>query len=95
MKTTCFAKYLLIPFSLAFALGGCARPAPNDLLRMWPVSKRINVSGRGDDDPSLIVSANLSGSFQNRIVDCTVKATAGLPAVFSPGFGTTVRAGSR
>ena len=29
-------------------------PAPNDLLRMWPVSKRFNVSGRGDDDPSLI-----------------------------------------
>jgi putative SOS response-associated peptidase YedK len=23
------------------------RPAPNDLLRMWPVSKRVNVSGRG------------------------------------------------
>ena len=30
------------------------RPAPNDFLRMWPVSKRVNVSGRGDDDPSLI-----------------------------------------
>jgi len=30
------------------------RPAPNDLLRMWPVSKRVNVSGWGDDDPSLI-----------------------------------------
>ncbi len=30
------------------------RPAPNDLMRMWPVSKRVNVSGRGDDDPSLI-----------------------------------------
>ena len=30
------------------------RPAPNDLLRMWPVSKRVNASGRGDDDPSLI-----------------------------------------
>ena len=29
------------------------RPAPNDLLCMWPVSKRVNVSGRGDDDPSL------------------------------------------
>jgi putative SOS response-associated peptidase YedK len=28
------------------------RPAPNDLLRMWPVSKRVNLSGRGDDDPS-------------------------------------------
>ena len=30
------------------------RPAPNDFLRMWPVSKRVNFSGRGDDDPSLI-----------------------------------------
>jgi hypothetical protein len=32
--------------------GSC--PASNDLLRMWPVSKRVNVSSRGDDDPSLI-----------------------------------------
>jgi putative SOS response-associated peptidase YedK len=30
------------------------RPAPNELLRIWPVSKRVNVSGRGDDDLSLI-----------------------------------------
>jgi len=30
------------------------RPAPNDRLRMWTVSTRVNVSGRGDDDPSLI-----------------------------------------
>jgi putative SOS response-associated peptidase YedK len=30
------------------------QPAANDLLRMWPVSKRVNVSGRGGDDPSLI-----------------------------------------
>ncbi|MGA7657464.1 MAG: SOS response-associated peptidase family protein, partial [Methylocella sp.] len=30
------------------------RPAPNDLLQMWPVSMRVNVSGRGDDDPGLI-----------------------------------------
>jgi putative SOS response-associated peptidase YedK len=30
------------------------RSAPNYLLRMWPVSKRVNVSGRGDDDPGLI-----------------------------------------
>lgn len=22
--------------------------------RMWPVSKQVNVSGRGDDDPNLI-----------------------------------------
>ncbi len=33
------------------------RPAPDDLLRMWPVSKRVNVSGQGDDDPSLIEPA--------------------------------------
>ena len=30
------------------------RLAPNGLLRIWPVSKRVNVSGRGDDDPSLV-----------------------------------------
>jgi len=30
------------------------QPAPNELLRMWPVSKRVTVSGRGDDDPNLI-----------------------------------------
>ena len=40
-------------------LGGRAgvellRPAPDDFLRMWPVSRRVNVSGLGDDDPSLI-----------------------------------------
>jgi len=28
--------------------------APKDLLRMWPVSKRVNVSRRGDDDQGLI-----------------------------------------
>jgi putative SOS response-associated peptidase YedK len=33
------------------------RPAPNDLLHMWPVLKRVNVSGRGDDDPGLIEPA--------------------------------------
>ncbi len=30
------------------------RSAPNDLLCMWPVSIRVNVSGRGDDDPGLV-----------------------------------------
>lgn len=29
-------------------------PAPNDVLHMWPVSTRVNFTGRGDDDPSLI-----------------------------------------
>jgi putative SOS response-associated peptidase YedK len=30
------------------------RPASNDLLRIWPVSNRVNVSGREDDDPTFI-----------------------------------------
>jgi putative SOS response-associated peptidase YedK len=30
------------------------QPAPNDFLRMWLVSTRVNVSGRGVDDSSLI-----------------------------------------
>lgn len=30
------------------------RAAPNDLLQIWSVSKKVNYSGRGDDDPSLI-----------------------------------------
>jgi putative SOS response-associated peptidase YedK len=28
------------------------RPAPDELLREWPVSNRVNKSGVGDDDPS-------------------------------------------
>lgn len=30
------------------------RPAPNDALRLWPVSRLVNRSGQHDDDPSLI-----------------------------------------
>jgi putative SOS response-associated peptidase YedK len=30
------------------------RPAAEDHLRMWPVSRRVNKTGSGDDDPSLI-----------------------------------------
>ncbi len=30
------------------------KPAPNDLLQKWPVSKRVNNSRASDDDPSLI-----------------------------------------
>jgi putative SOS response-associated peptidase YedK len=30
------------------------RPAPEDRLRMWPVSRRVNKTGTGDDDPTLI-----------------------------------------
>ena len=30
------------------------RPASEDRLRMWPVSRRVNKTGTGDDDPILI-----------------------------------------
>ena len=30
------------------------RPVREDRLRMWPVSRRANKPGKGDDDPSLI-----------------------------------------
>lgn len=29
------------------------KPAPEDALREWPVSKRVNKTGEGDDDPAL------------------------------------------
>jgi putative SOS response-associated peptidase YedK len=39
------------------------RSAPNALLRLWPVSKRVNKTGVGDDDPSLVeqVEVNAAG----------------------------------
>jgi len=36
------------------------RSAPNDLLRMWPVSMRVNKSGQGDDDSILIEPAAIA-----------------------------------
>jgi hypothetical protein len=30
------------------------RPAPDDALQEWIVSKRVNKAGAGDDDPALI-----------------------------------------
>ena len=30
------------------------RPAGEDCLRMWPVSRRVNKTATGDDDPTLI-----------------------------------------
>ncbi len=30
------------------------RPAAEDRLRMWPVSMRVNKTGTGDDDPTLL-----------------------------------------
>ena len=29
------------------------KPASDDGLRMWPVSRRVNKTGSGDDDPTL------------------------------------------
>jgi len=30
------------------------KPVAEDRLRMWPVSRRVNKTGTGDDDPLLI-----------------------------------------
>jgi hypothetical protein len=30
------------------------RPAADDRLRMWPVSRRVNKTGTGNDDPTLV-----------------------------------------
>ena len=34
------------------------KPTPDDALRMWPVSRRVNKAGSGDD-PSLVESVAL------------------------------------
>ena len=34
------------------------RPAANDLLQRWPVSRRVNSSRAPDDDPTLIERMN-------------------------------------
>jgi putative SOS response-associated peptidase YedK len=50
---------ILAPGDFAAWLGGAAgaellRPAADDRLRMWPVSRRVNRAGVGDDDPALV-----------------------------------------
>jgi putative SOS response-associated peptidase YedK len=30
------------------------KPAPEDVLREWTVSTRVNKSGEGDDDPTIV-----------------------------------------
>jgi putative SOS response-associated peptidase YedK len=50
---------LLEPGDFAAWLGGAGgtsllRPARDDRLRMWPVSRRVNRAGAGDDDPALV-----------------------------------------
>ena len=36
------------------SLGTRLRPASESMLRSWPVSPRLNRTGAGDDDPSII-----------------------------------------
>jgi putative SOS response-associated peptidase YedK len=50
---------ILRPADFAAWLGGAAgtgllQPAAEDRLRMWPVSRRVNRAGSGDDDPALL-----------------------------------------
>jgi putative SOS response-associated peptidase YedK len=36
------------------------KPAPNDFLQKWPVSKRVNSSRADDDDPTLVEKVELA-----------------------------------
>jgi len=42
------------PWLISVAGAELLRPAAEERLRMWPVSRRINKSGGGDDDPTLV-----------------------------------------
>jgi putative SOS response-associated peptidase YedK len=42
------------PWLIGAAGAELLRPAAEDRLRMWPVSRRINKRGSGDDDPTLV-----------------------------------------
>jgi putative SOS response-associated peptidase YedK len=37
-------------------------PAPENLLQMWPVSRRVNRSTKGLDDPALLDPVELSAA---------------------------------
>ncbi|MGO9722115.1 MAG: hypothetical protein ACLPOA_16400 [Methylocella sp.] len=51
------------------------RPAPNELLRLWSVSKEVNVPGRGDDDASLIEPVEAVAGVQPNPIDSSAKGT--------------------
>jgi putative SOS response-associated peptidase YedK len=41
---------------------GPLKPAPNDYLQRWPVSKRVNSSKADADDPTLIDQVELKAA---------------------------------
>ena len=43
------------------------RPAAEYRLRMWPMSRRVNKTGDGDDDPTLIEEAQSNPSHWQQI----------------------------
>ncbi|MBO0751654.1 MAG: SOS response-associated peptidase [Bradyrhizobiaceae bacterium] len=61
---------LLEPADFLDWLGGTGgpsllRPAAEHRLRMWPVSQRVNRTGTGDDDPTLIDEVAVTGEPQS------------------------------
>jgi putative SOS response-associated peptidase YedK len=43
------------------------KPAPNDYLQRWPVSKRVNSSKADADDPTLIDNVELGATASERL----------------------------
>jgi putative SOS response-associated peptidase YedK len=50
------------PWLSGQAGAGMLKPAPNDLLQRWPVSKRVNSSKADADDPALIDKVELAAA---------------------------------
>ena len=48
------------PWLSGEAGAGILKPAPNDFLQRWPVSKRVNSSKADADDPTLIDKVELA-----------------------------------
>jgi putative SOS response-associated peptidase YedK len=50
------------PWLSGEAVAGILKPAPNDFLQRWPVSKRLNSSKADADDPTLIDKVELAAA---------------------------------
>jgi putative SOS response-associated peptidase YedK len=50
------------PWLSGEAGAGMLKPAPNDFLQRWPVSKRVNSSKADADDPTLIDKVELAAA---------------------------------
>jgi hypothetical protein len=57
-QAICHGHRPAVPFVAALVASlsypALLKPAAEDCLRLWPVSRRVNKTGTGDDDPTLL-----------------------------------------